>query len=239
MKIKASTWALPVIVLVLADAALSTVAIMFAPAAVRGTVTFWLTWAFAAIVGVALCIGVLLYQMRDKQTRLIAFNSFFSLAVLFEGLYIKTFCVYAFTNWSEKIKTTYAIVFEVLITVAFIALIIVKLFGIRFLREVNADQKKTIEQRKSTYIPGLLQMVTSAISASEDEAIKDGLRELSSLLSSSPELSTQDAEMTERELRSIVYQINQYAMLREYGEMGDLIRKAKMKLMERNAKCPL
>ncbi len=230
------TFSLLVLITVLVDLAIALPVLLLTPEDLRSTPNFWLGWIFAAVVGVLAWIGILFYANSDKATRLLALRSLGGRGcAIFQALYILVFVIAAYGL--QDSATALTVLLEAAITIAYLLWFLLRILGIDFLRQTNAQQERIIEQKKSTYIPSLAGQLEIAIQACTDPTVKKQLIDLCAAVNASPAISVPQAEMTERALKALIYQINQYVQLHEYADIPDLVIKANAKLSERNLQC--
>ncbi len=221
------------LIILIIDVVASLLFFLLTPPEVREATYFIISWSFAAIIGVLAAILVIGYARKDRTTRLITIKTVFMLAFLFEAIYALFFILSAYVFKSAVVT----VIGEIIITVAYVLAFLMKVADVHFLREVNADQARVIEEKKADFIHELINQIEYALSIANNEDIKKALEDLSYKVASSPELSPQNAEMKERELKAIVHQLTQYVALGETDDVVSLVAKAKLKLAERNAKC--
>ncbi len=232
---KKFTLNLPLLIFLLLDVTASVLIFVLTPSEIKTTANFIISWIFAGPIGWLAMYGITVYVQSNKETRILTLAHVTGPCLFFEMCYTVWFFIAGYALRDNAVVAT--VIAEIVITVIYICVIGSKIFGLSVLREVNADQKRTVEAKKDNFIPELTRMLASAITAAEDAEIKNKLYDLSSQISLSQVRSPAEAEMTERELKALVYQINQFVLLREYEEIEPLIRKATLKLSERNSQC--
>lgn len=207
----------------------TTIIFLTVPDGRTDTSVFWIAWSFAIPVNLCAAIGLHFWASKKDAKEMIRMPLAYYLIVIFGLIYLVVGFLFMYLNVE---KTTFLIVLELIITVAYIILAMYFIFGAGY---ITKSEQHTRE--KVGFIKLLMADVTDCIAKTNDADVKKALDNFAQNIRFSDPMSHQSLALVEQQLSATVYEIGQKITTASKEEILELIKQGEMQLDSRNKRC--